>query len=303
MVKTQAPAARLAVLFGLMVTAWSLSFIVVKVAAREIPAVLLTAMRAAGSAIIMIAVAAWDGRQNPRPKWNWADAPKLLAAATTGITLNQLFYIVGVSRTSVAHSSIVIALLPAIVHLMAVIAGQERVTLTKIAGMATALGGVAVLQLTRSADTTATLSGDLIVFLGTLVFSFYTVLSKELTSRYGGIYQTALGFVVGAVTLPWIAWWSGERVHLAQVSPIAWLSLSYMILIQSVVAYLIYYYLLAHVPASRVSMFTYFQPVLATLFAWMLLNEPVTGSLVAGGAIVIAGVWLAERKGTAGRRV
>jgi drug/metabolite transporter (DMT)-like permease len=71
--------------------------------------------------------------------------------------------------------------------------------------------------------------------------------------------------------------------------------LIYLIVVHSVICYLIFYYLLMHAPASRVSLFSYIQPVLASLFAWLLLSEPVTAAVAAGGALVTAGVWLAER--------
>ena len=54
---------------------------------------------------------------------------------------------------------------------------------------------------------------------------------------------------------------------LAHVSAAAWLSMLYMALFPSVLAYLIYYYALAHIPASRVSAFSYLQPVFATAMA------------------------------------
>ncbi len=68
-----------------------------------------------------------------------------------------------------------------------------------------------------------------------------------------------------------------------------------MALFSSVISYLIYYYALSKISASRVSAFNYLQPVVATLLAAVMLGERVTLPVVAGGAVVFSGVYLTER--------
>jgi drug/metabolite transporter (DMT)-like permease len=63
----------------------------------------------------------------------------------------------------------------------------------------------------------------------------------------------------------------------------------------SVIGYLLFYYALAHIPASRLSTFAYLQPVLATLLAMMFLGERPAASFFSGGALILAGVFVAER--------
>ena len=68
-----------------------------------------------------------------------------------------------------------------------------------------------------------------------------------------------------------------------------------MALFPSVVAYLIYYHALAHMTASRVSAFSYLQPVFASLMGLFILGESLGAPVIAGGAVILAGVYLAER--------
>jgi drug/metabolite transporter (DMT)-like permease len=63
----------------------------------------------------------------------------------------------------------------------------------------------------------------------------------------------------------------------------------------SVAAYMIFYYALSKISASRVIAFSYLQPVLATILAILFLGERLTPYLLVGGALVLVGVALAER--------
>jgi drug/metabolite transporter (DMT)-like permease len=82
---------------------------------------------------------------------------------------------------------------------------------------------------------------------------------------------------------------------MAHISTAAWLSMLYMALCSSVLAYLIYYYALAQISASRVSAFSYLQPVFATAMGVAILGERLDASVMAGGVVILCGVWLAER--------
>jgi drug/metabolite transporter (DMT)-like permease len=89
--------------------------------------------------------------------------------------------------------------------------------------------------------------------------------------------------------------WYAAGFDFGRVTPGGWASLVYMAAFPSVVSYLIYYWALTHVTASRVAAFSYLQPLLATLLGVALLDEKVTGWLIAGGALVLAGVFVTER--------
>ncbi len=69
----------------------------------------------------------------------------------------------------------------------------------------------------------------------------------------------------------------------------------YLAVTASAEAYTIFYYALTKIPASRVAVLTCLQPILATVLGILLLDEAITPHLVVGGALVLAGVYLAER--------
>ena len=81
----------------------------------------------------------------------------------------------------------------------------------------------------------------------------------------------------------------------SKVSLAAWLGVLYMAMFSSVPSSLFYYYVLGQLPASRVSSFSYLQPLRATTLDVTVLGAPMSSALVGGGALILGGVFLTER--------
>ncbi|MGH9631678.1 MAG: DMT family transporter, partial [Bryobacteraceae bacterium] len=143
--------------------------------------------------------------------------------------------------------------------------------------------------------TSATLYGDFIVLLAALTFSLFTVMSKRLRAKFDGLTLNTFAYVGGGLSILPMTLWLLAGFSLRDVSWTVWASILYMGIFPSVVCYLIYYYALGHISASRVSAFSYLQPLVATLLAIPTLGEHPTKSLVAGGALVLLGVFITER--------
>ena len=283
----------------LMVAFWSGNYIAGKIALRELSPLFLAGLRIGLAGVTMVPLYAWERvRKRDRSLTVTArhDVVRLLLLGLLGVTLNQFFFIVGLSRTSVAHAAILIGLTPIQVLIIAGVRGQERITARKVAGMAIALAGVALLKAFEpAAGTGATWLGDFFILLTGLCFALFTVFGKEVTREYSTITMNTYAYVGGAVALLPLTLWEAAHQPLAHVSAGAWLAAIYMALFPSVVAYLIYYHALAHMAASRVSAFSYLQPVFATIMGVVLLGESLGAPVIAGGAVILAGVYLAER--------
>ena len=137
-------------LVGLMTMMWSMNYIVAKVALREFPALLASGIRMLVAGLIMIGVYAWHHSAGKIPKWTRKDVWMLVFLGTVGVGLNQLFFVAGISMTTVSHAAVMIGLTPITVLILAAILGLERLSALRLAGMFTALGGVAILRLSSS---------------------------------------------------------------------------------------------------------------------------------------------------------
>jgi drug/metabolite transporter (DMT)-like permease len=296
------PAQKPAHIYGmvvLMTIFWSLNYVAAKIVLRSFPPILYACIRMTlAGALMFVTYLVWV-RKRPQAaiqKWPWRDLLILSAIGVLGMVGNQILFVAGLNYTSVAHASLIIATTPVQVLVLACLRGQERLTALKLTGMALALGGVAVLNLTPGrSERGASLLGDLLVFLCASSFAVYGVLGKERMKKFGAIPVNALGFAVSAVLLIGPVWYLGRDFNYAAVPAMGWWMLAYMAGIASVVCYIIYSTALESLPASRVASFSYAQPFIASLCAWWLLSEPVTLPVAVGGIMVLGGVWVTSR--------
>jgi drug/metabolite transporter (DMT)-like permease len=281
---------------SLMAFFWAVNFIAGKIALREFPAPLLAGLRVSIAAVVMAPIYCWDVRRNRGRRWAWRDLPLLIFLGSVGVALNQLFFVLGLSRTSVAHAALIVGLGPIVVLLIASALRMEPLTPLKLSGMLLSFAGIAVLQGMRSHGTQATLIGDVTVFAGSAMFAIFTVAGKRATATHGSIVVNAFAYIGGAVMLAPLTLWQSAHFEFGAVSSAGWGSLLFMSVFPSVVCYLIYYWALKHCAASCVSAFSYLQTPGAMLLAVLFMGEPLTWALAGGGALVFTGVYLTRRR-------
>lgn len=268
---------------------WSFNFITSKIALRQWHPVLLTGWRTTLALLICLPLY-W--RERPHA-WDWTMFWRFTGLGTLGMAANQLFFALGVKKTSVAHGALIVGMTPVFVYLLSCAVGQEHFRPKKLVGMGLALTGIAVLQ-TQTAGK-ASLLGDSLVLLGCLAFTVFTVFSKPLSGKLSPIGTVTLNFT-GAVVLLMPATISlSMDFPFRQLLPISWVCLLFMAAVPSVFCFLIYYKVLKQLPASQLTTFTYLQPVLASAMAIPLLGEALSLSLLSGGLMILLGVYLTER--------
>jgi drug/metabolite transporter (DMT)-like permease len=138
------------------------------------------------------------------------------------------------------------------------------------------------------------LLGDLIIVVSVVAWGYYTVLGKPLVEKYGALRVTAYALAFGsAMYLPFGAWFA-LKYDYSQATLGAWGSVVYMALGLSVIVYVLWYWLLKHLDASRIAIYHNIQPILASTVAYLFLGEALSSAFLVGGVIVILGVLIAE---------
>jgi drug/metabolite transporter (DMT)-like permease len=297
----------LASMIAVQVATWSFNFIIGKVGLRYWSPLTLASFRVVLAALIMLplygAHRLWF-RIRPGANARCAglrggrrDIAVFFQLGVLGVAINQICFTVGLNYTTVGHSAVIIGTGPISILLMAWALGLEALTTKKALGMALAFAGVVVLAAEHGLSPhSGTLPGDLITLAGSLAFALYTVLGKRVAEAYDSVSMNAYNFLIGAaIVLPLAARQAAALWRAGGWSAVAWqgwAALFYMAAGASVLAYLIYFWVLRYMTASRLGTFAYLQPVLTTLMGIGLLGERVTSNLLLGGGLVLTGVFL-----------
>lgn len=279
-------------LISLMVLGWSFNFIIAKIALGYIDAYSLTAFRIILSGIFMLPIyfaRPWRTRLNRKDIWIFA------VLGFWGVVVNRGLFIIGLDYTTAGHSALIVGSGPIMVLVLARVFKLEKITRMKIVSMAICFAGVAVLvggeELRGHAGTWV---GDLIAVGGTIGFAVYAVLAKKVARQYDTISMNTFCNLAGAIFVLPMGIGEAAKLHWAAVGPVGWIGLAYTVFVSSIGAYLIFFWALSQMPASRLAIFTYLDTPLATLLAVVLLGENVTSALIIGGGMILLGVYLAE---------
>ena len=239
------------------------------------------------------AIAPRGGAALDRRRW------RLLAAAGCAFAGDLAFWHWSIQFTSVANSTLLANLASIFVTLAAWLLWRQKPTALFLVALALALAGVGMLVRTSLEFSPRAPLGDGLGVITAMFYAWYLLTVKGLRDRGAATLQlmAVTTTVTAAILLP-VALASGEGLLPASLA--GWLVLLGLAWISHAAGQGLIAYALAHLPAAFSSVGLLFQPVMAAAFAWILLGEPLVALQIAGGAVVLAAIYLARRgsKGT-----
>jgi drug/metabolite transporter (DMT)-like permease len=277
----------------LMLTLWSGNYVAGKIALRTLDPITLVCLRLELAAFLMLAI--YFTRRERQPL-KLRDTWPFLYLGLFGVVVNQGLFTVGLNYTTSDHSAVLIAIGPIIILLLARALKLEAFTVAKVVGMAISFVGVYLLETEQGSPAhSPLLMGDIITFGGVIGFSVYAVLGKRVAGQYDAIAMNTFNCVAAALLLLPLTIRQCFHLDWHSVAVSGWLGMAYMAVGSSVAAYTIFYWVLRYMTASRVGAVSYFQPVIVILLSMALLGERPSRMLLEGSALVLLGVFLAER--------
>lgn len=263
----------------------------------EIPALSLGGLRFAGASLclgLLLLQRPHGQRLPPREVRR-----KIWLLGFVAVPLNQGFFLFGLQLSTAAHAALLYTLTPLFVLLLAAALIGERPSARTSLGTAVALGGAVWVLLARGQVLSrGPLAGDLLLLVAVVAWAIYTAEGRELVGRFGAVPTIAWTLIAGTLLFLPLALVSflipEHRAQLAHASAAAWWGLAYLIVVTSVIAYLLWYWALGHLPAARVAIFSNLQPLATAFLAHEILGEHIGFAFLAGAAVVIGGVLLAQ---------
>jgi drug/metabolite transporter (DMT)-like permease len=283
----------------LAVVFWGLSFVATKAALRELsPITLITTRFALGVALLLVLL---QLRRVPvlPPRELWGT---LALMGFVGVFVHQMLQSFALTMTGAISTGWLIGLTPLWSAVLSAWLLRERFPPAKVAGLALGFAGAA-LVVTRGQLGAARLAlpatkGDLLILVSTLNWAVYSVLGHPVLKRLGATRATAGALLFGwLMLLPLFLARAGWREY-AHLSGAGWGAVLFLGIACSGLGYLFWYGALEKVPATAVSALLYLEPLVTLAAGVALLGEQVHLTTMAGGLLVLAGVFLVERAGS-----
>lgn len=211
------------------------------------------------------------------------------------IPFNQTLFLLGQSLTGAGHGAFLFATTPVWIFALALIHLKERFLWQRAIGIGVATMGVMVIMISGGLEVSRDyIIGDAIILVSVIAWAYYTILGKPLVQKYGAIRVTAYAMASGSlIYLPFGVFFA-MRYDYSQATPAAWWSVIYMAIGLSFVVYVLWYWLLKQMDASRLAVYHNIQPVIASAVAYFWLGESLSLAFIVGGVVVLTGVIITE---------
>jgi len=254
------------------------------------------ASRSFFAALIFWVIAAFLPKERVERKDLWL----MMLGGLVGFVASQTLTAWALNLTSPVYFSLIAALTPVAVMLMAALFIGERVTWLKSLGVALGIAGALVMLVRgwQSGSGSNDVWGIILAVLSLLTWAVYLILTRTISQKYTAVTQMKWFFLVAAViTVPWAliteptqplysaAWgWSGV------------LEMAFIVLGATVFGYFLIPYAMKFLRATTVSIYTNLQPVVASAVAIWLGQDVWTWDKPLAAALVLLGAWLVTKE-------
>jgi drug/metabolite transporter (DMT)-like permease len=281
---------RVALAFALVYLIWGSTYLAIRVVVASIPPAASAGVRFTIAGALMLAFARLTGRGiavSRRDAMSLAIVGFFLLVCGNGLVVWSEQYVAsGLAALMVATMPLWLAILSA------ALPHGERLPPMGWVGVVLGFTGLATLLWPKvSSGLSSDLAGEAALLLAPLCWSVGSLYSKRRPVTVTPLIATGWEMLFGGTVLSAIAAASGEFSRFSPTQH-GWLALAYLVIFGSCVAFTAFVWLLQRVPAAKVATYAYVNPVIAVLLGWVLLDEPLTSSMLAGTAIIVGAVAL-----------
>jgi drug/metabolite transporter (DMT)-like permease len=248
--------------------------------------------------IAALAMAHWVRRAPGEAPLSAHDRKLLFLESFLGNFLFSICMLFGVALSSALAAGVIMAAIPGVVAVLSRIFLKERIALRVLLGIACAVGGIALVSLSKHEGTgDGSLLGNLLLCGAVVCEASYVVIGKKLTGSISPRRISALVNLWGLALVTPFGIWQALSFDFTGVAAGDWLLLVFYSLAASMWTVWLWMSGLRHVPASRAGVFTVLLPVSAAAVGVLFLGERFSSAQAAAFALALAGVVLATWPG------
>lgn len=277
---------------------WGGTFIATKIALQEVSPATIVWLRF-GMGVVILGAAVFIRKEFAIPQRNeWAYFALL---GFIGVAFHQWLQANGLQTAQATTTAWIVASTPVFIALLGWLVLREKLGWLRVGGIA--LAAIGVLLIVSKGNIGALFNGqegtigDLLVFISAPNWAVYTILSRRELGKHPAarmmFYVMLLGWIFTAV---WIFGFGPGLSEVGRLDLKGWLAILMLGIFGSGLAYIAYYDALRVLPASQLGVFLNIEPLVTTLLAAPLLGEPITFIVLFGGAIILLGIYVVNRK-------
>lgn len=226
------------------------------------------------------------------------DFGRLIICGFFGVAANQMLFFKGLNITTPINAAIIMTTNPVLVLLMASVILKELISLTKITGIILGLAGAIILILFKGdlKISSETLPGDLMVLANAACYGVYLVLVKPLMHKYKPLTVIKWVFLFGFIFILPFGFGEFRAIEWSEMPLKIWMEVAFVVIGTTFFAYFLNIYALKKVTASVVSIYIYFQPVLAAVVALLMGKDSLDIIKITAAFLIFTGVYLVSKK-------
>ncbi|MBL8340966.1 MAG: DMT family transporter [Rubrivivax sp.] len=288
-------AQQLALWAGLVtVVVWGANFVVQKALFAVLPPAGFLFVRylimPASAAVLLMWVTRGRWLHLPR-----ADALRLAGLGVVGHGLHVSLVTFGIHWSTAFSSALILACGPVFTLLILHAARIERLERAQVLGVALACCGVlAFLSDKLVGKQWAATAGDLVLLFSASLFSYYTVMTKPLIQRHGGVAVMAYATLAGSVPVVLVSAWPAWHAPWQLMQPAHWALLLWASFVSAFLGWLVWGWVNERRGVARTAPMMYLMPLVAGVAGWLFTGERFGAVKLAGAALTLAGVAWAQ---------
>jgi drug/metabolite transporter (DMT)-like permease len=284
---------RIVIVWWLVCLLWSSTFLFIKLGLQELPPFTFAWVRLAIALVVLGPVAIVQTRRHPLSRRQLVD---IFAAGVLLLGVNYALIFWGTQFVPSGLVAILQSATPVLALAFGAFLGSEKVTNRKLLAVGAGMLGVAIIFGAEArASGREALLGSAAVFGGSACVAFAYVWIKTYGQQVSRTSITALQSVAGLLPLVCLGFAIEGAPAFTEWSPTAWISLLYLALIASVVAFWLNYWLLSRMDASAMLMMGVAEVPIAVLLGALVFGERLPHGTLLGAACVLIGVVAALR--------
>ena len=226
------------------------------------------------------------------------DLPRFALCALTGIALNQMLFLKGLSLTYSIHAVLLMLTTPILITIIAAWLLKERINIFKIIGLGLGISGAVLLIVSGKSNGNGDniLMGDILILINAVSYTFYFILVKPLMLKYNPVQVIRVIFSIGFLMVLPFGWNEFIDINWAGFGRIEFTCLALIVIGGTFLAYLFNVYGIKILGASIAGAYIYSQPVFAAIIAMIFLREPLELYKIIAAMLIFTGVYLCNKK-------